>query len=114
MFPGITGDENSEAGIAFAKSRSVYPQRTKKKDLANDRGMEQLMRESSSVLGSTKKSSDNSSFAFYRQLQSYIDSKERNRNKNGECRNIMVEREIWPLIKVARLQTDPQLYPQTL
>lgn len=100
------GDESSEAGIAFATIRSVYPQRTKEnfEDLANDRGIEQLMRELDAVLGSTKKFRDDSSLTFYRQLQSYIDSKEKNKDKNGEFKNIMVERELWPLIKVVRLQ----------
>lgn len=101
-----TGVADSDAGIAFAKVRSVYPRRTKEdfNNLANERGIERLMNEVDSIVGTTKRFTNESAIGFYRELQSYIDSKEKYKDKNGELKNVLTERDWWPLIKVVRLQ----------
>ena len=63
----------SEAGIAYAKIKAVYPQKTKE-ELASST-VEQLMNEPSvkAVLGTVKKIAKSSPEAFYRALQHYMD-----------------------------------------
>jgi hypothetical protein len=63
----------SEAGIAYAKIKAVYPQKTSK-DLASST-VEQLMNEPGikEVLGTVKKVAEGSPEAFYRALQHYVD-----------------------------------------
>jgi hypothetical protein len=63
----------SEAGIAYAKIKAVYPQKTKE-ELASST-VEQLMNEPGikEVLGTVKKVAEGSPEAFYRALQHYVD-----------------------------------------
>jgi len=63
----------SEAGIAYAKIKAVYPHKTKEELAAST--VEQLMREPGvrELLGSVKKVAKSSPEAFYRALQHYVD-----------------------------------------
>jgi hypothetical protein len=63
----------SEAGIAYAKIKAVYPQKTKEElasstvqDLMNEPGIKE-------VLGTVKKIAKGQPEAFYRALQNYVD-----------------------------------------
>lgn len=67
----------SEAGVAYAKIKAVYPSRTRD-DLAHS-SVEDLMKEDCvrNVLGTIKKIEKSQPEYFYRALQSYVDSKEK-------------------------------------
>lgn len=91
-------NEESEAGVAYAKLRSVYPLLTKEQ-LAEST-VEKLLNHASvkKVLGTTMEIERAKSEDFYKALQAVIDSKEK---KKGERK----EMEFWPLIKVVKLYT---------
>ncbi len=67
----------SEAGIAYAKIKAVYPD-WKKDELAHST-VEELMKEPGvkNVLGTIRKIEESQPEFFYRALQSYVDSKEK-------------------------------------
>lgn len=96
-------NEDTDAGIAYAKIKAVYPRKTKE-DIANS-SIEKLLQEVSSILGSSKKIEENDSSRFYKRLQYFVDSKEKSTgdkekdNKKRERR----EMEFWPLIRVVRI-----------
>jgi hypothetical protein len=99
-------DQDSEAGVAWAKFKAVYPQKTKEM-LANS-DVRSLMRDQSllNILGTTKKISEAHPEPFYRCLQHYVDSKEKitgqePKEKKKEKRKM----EFWPLIKVVKIYT---------
>ncbi|KAI9053759.1 hypothetical protein LZ554_002710 [Drepanopeziza brunnea f. sp. 'monogermtubi'] len=94
----------SEAGVAYAKIKAVYPSCTRD-DLANS-SVEKLLSEPEvrKVLGTTKKIENSKPEFFYKALQSYVDSKEKStegEKKKGEKKQM----EFWPLIKVVRIYT---------
>ncbi len=89
---------DTDAGRAYAKIKAVYPRLTKEmieqtdpKSLANDNAVRH-------VLGSVKKFQATAAAIMYRQLQNYVDSKE----KTAAAGQTM---EYWPLIKVVRIYT---------
>ncbi|KAK6856108.1 hypothetical protein PG995_008259 [Apiospora arundinis] len=97
-----SSNADSDAGVAYAKLKAVYPAKTKEMlaqanldDLAAEPGVR-------SVLSSTKSLKATTSKDLYRQLQRYIDSKEK---LTGEERKKTVRMEFWPLIKVVRINT---------
>ncbi|KAG4443740.1 hypothetical protein IFR05_000829 [Cadophora sp. M221] len=100
----------SEAGVAYAKIKAVYPSRTKD-DLARS-SVEDLMKENCvrNVLGTIKKIEKSQPEYFYRALQSYVDSKEKStedkskKKDKGEKKQM----EFWPLIKVVRIYTKAE------
>ncbi|KAL2065059.1 hypothetical protein VTL71DRAFT_4199 [Oculimacula yallundae] len=100
----------SEAGVAYAKIKAVYPSKTKD-DLAHS-SVEDLMKEECvrRVLGTTKKIEKSKAEYFYRELQSYVDSKEKSsedkkkKKEKGEKKQM----EFWPLIKVVRIYTKAE------
>ncbi len=94
-------NEDSEAGVAYAKIRAVYPHKTKE-DLAKS-SISDLMREPAvrNVLGTTKTVEQARSDRFYRILQTYVDSKEKSTDDKKQKR----EMEYWPLIKVVKIYT---------
>jgi regulator of replication initiation timing len=102
-------DENSDAGIAWAKFHSVYPKITR--DSLNDCTVESLMSEKSvlAVLGTTKKINTATPYTFYQQLQRYVDSKEKvsKKGKDKEKDTCKAKKsfglEFWPLIKVVKI-----------
>jgi hypothetical protein len=98
------GDETSDAGIAWAKFHGVYPKRTR--DSLSDCTVEDLMAERSvlAVLGTTKRIDTQYPNSFYKQLQRYVDSKEKvtKKGKDNDPKKTF-DMEYWPLIKVVRL-----------
>ncbi|KAM7187037.1 hypothetical protein V8F33_011456 [Rhypophila sp. PSN 637] len=88
--------EDSEAGIAYAKIKAVYPKKTR--EMISEANPTQLTNETAvrRVLGTVKKLQATTAASIYRQLQNYVDSKEKNTEKLMEY---------WPLIKVVRIYT---------
>lgn len=87
---------DTDAGVAYAKIKAVYPKMTKEMivkatpdSLANQGPVR-------AVLGTVKKLRATTAASLYRQLQDYVDSKEKNTKKRME---------FWPLIKVVRIYT---------
>jgi hypothetical protein len=93
--------EDSEAGVAYAKIKAVYPQKTKEEIAKSN--IRDLMREPAvrHVLGTTKTVEEARSDRFYRILQTYVDSKE----KSTDDKKQKKEMEYWPLIKVVKIYT---------
>lgn len=67
----------SEAGIAYAKVKAVYPQKTK--DMLAKSSVEDLMSvpEVEAVLGKTRSIATGLPSDFYKRLQKFIDSQEK-------------------------------------
>lgn len=93
-----SSNADTDAGRAYAKIKAVYPRLTKEMiektnptALANDVAVR-------NVLGSLKKFQATAAPTMYRQLQHYVDSKE----KTAAAGQTM---EYWPLIKVVRIYT---------
>lgn len=95
-------NEDSEAGIAYAKIKAVYPSLTRD-DIARSE-INDLMRKPGvqNVLGTTKTVQQAHSDRFYRILQTFVDSKEKTTNDNKKHNR---EMEYWPLIKVVKIYT---------
>lgn len=66
-------NEDTDAGIAYAKIKAVYPKKTKE-DIAKS-SIEKLLQEVSHILGNSKKIEENDSLKFYKRLQHFVDSK---------------------------------------
>ncbi|KAJ9627575.1 hypothetical protein H2204_009614 [Knufia peltigerae] len=98
-------NEDSESGIAYAQVKAVYPKLTK--DEMAKVPIERLMaHENVKCLGTIRKAEAFDASDFYKQLQNYVDSKEKGsaRKDNGEKGNPKArEMEFWPLIRVVRL-----------
>ncbi|KAL8709618.1 MAG: hypothetical protein Q9220_005710 [cf. Caloplaca sp. 1 TL-2023] len=97
-------NEDTDAGVAYAKIKAVYPKKTKE-DLANS-SIPSLLREVSSILGASREISESDSLIFYRKLQKFVDSQEKtlgNKDKTTDNKPRPKEMEFWPLIKVVRL-----------
>lgn len=95
-------NEDTDAGVAYAKIKAVYPQKTKE-DIANS-SIRMMLKDVSSVLGSTRKIRETASLMFYKKLQGYVDSKEKSTGKKDkDGKKEKKEREYWPLIRVVRL-----------
>ncbi|KAI1383566.1 uncharacterized protein F4822DRAFT_421029 [Hypoxylon trugodes] len=93
----------SEAGVAFAKLRAVYPHKTKEmivKGTPESFANEPAVR---GVLGDTKVLKDKSAKSIYGRLQHYVDSKEKVTRVGSRKSNVQME--YWPLIKVVRIYT---------
>lgn len=97
-------NEDTDAGIAYAKIKAVYPRKTKE-DIANS-NVATMLREVSSVLGSTRDVKERDSLLFYKKLQHFVDSKEKAtglKGKGTDKKNERKEMEFWPLIRVVRI-----------
>ena len=100
-------NEDSEAGIAYAKIKAVYPKLTKE-DISNS-SVQELMAHNnvSRLLGTSRSIQETDPLFFYRKLQSYVDSKEKTtkseKDKSDKEKKKPREMEFWPLIKVVRL-----------
>ncbi|KAL5424202.1 hypothetical protein PMIN06_005395 [Paraphaeosphaeria minitans] len=103
-------DPNTDAGIAWAKVRAVYPSIQKEK-LATYT-VETLMQKTAvlEVLGTTKKISHPRAGLFYAKLQEFVDSKDKVTGKKdkGHQKQQKNQMEFWPLIKVVRLYTKSE------
>ncbi|KAK1593767.1 Dynamin family-domain-containing protein [Colletotrichum navitas] len=93
-------NEDSEAGIAYAKIRAVYPSKTK--EMIAESSPEKLANEPAvaRVLGTVKKLTATTAKDLYASMQRYVDSKEKNPHSKKN-----VQMEFWPLIKVVRIFT---------
>ncbi|KAF7946085.1 uncharacterized protein EAE97_005123 [Botrytis byssoidea] len=96
----------TEAGIAYAKIKAVYPNRTH--EMLAKSTVEELLAEFDvrKVLGTTKTIEKSSPEFFYKELQRYVDSKEKStkeKGKNSEKKKEKKTMEFWPLIKVVRI-----------
>ncbi|KAF6824031.1 tat pathway signal sequence [Colletotrichum musicola] len=91
---------DTEAGIAYAKIKSVYP--TKTREMIAESSPENLANEPAvrGVLGSTKKLKATAAKDLYASMQRYVDSKEKNNHLKKD-----VPMEFWPLIKVVHIYT---------
>ncbi|KAH6855788.1 hypothetical protein B0I37DRAFT_365794 [Chaetomium sp. MPI-CAGE-AT-0009] len=89
-------NQDSDAGVAYAKIRAVYPRMTK--EMITQATPEALASQVAvrQVLGTVKKLRATTAASLYRQLQNYVDSKEKDTEKRMEY---------WPLIKVVRIFT---------
>lgn len=101
-------NEESEAGVAYAKLKSVYPRLTKE-DMQSTTPEELMAHENVKCLGSLRKLQDHDSLVFYKKLQGYVDSKEKagtkSADKSEKKRKGPREMEYWPLIRVVRIYT---------
>ncbi|ESZ90745.1 hypothetical protein SBOR_8879 [Sclerotinia borealis F-4128] len=103
----ISGDSTNpeaDAGVAYAKIKAVYPNMTK--EMIEGSSVEEMLAhdEVQRVLGTTKAVEKSNPEFFYRELQRYVDSKEKSTGEKGkkadkEKRTM----EFWPLIKVVRI-----------
>lgn len=91
----------TEAGIAYAKIKSVYPSKTNQ--MIAESNPERLASEPAvrGVLGSVKKLKSSTAKELYQGMQRYVDSKE----KDNYLKKKDVSMEYWPLIKVVRIYT---------
>jgi GTPase SAR1 family protein/predicted nucleic acid-binding Zn-ribbon protein len=100
-------NEETEAGIAYAKIKAVYPKLTKE-NISNS-SVEELMRHGNvaRVLGSSRSIEERDCLVFYKKLQAFVDSKEKTtkseKDKSDKEKKKPREMEFWPLIKVVRL-----------
>ncbi|KAI4255106.1 MAG: hypothetical protein LQ352_002735 [Teloschistes flavicans] len=94
-------NEDSDAGVAYAKIKAVYPQMTKE-DMANS-SIDTMLRGVSNLLGTTRHVDETESSRFYAQLQYYVDSKEKTTAEKVDKKKGRREREFWPLIRVVRI-----------
>ncbi|KAI0432051.1 hypothetical protein F5Y09DRAFT_302853 [Xylaria sp. FL1042] len=92
---------DSDAGIAYAKVKAVYPQKTREmlaeanpEDLANEPAVR-------GILGTTKILRKRTAKELYRAMQHFVDSKE----KSAGTKRADTPMEYWPLIKVVRIFT---------
>ncbi|KAK1836798.1 nuclear GTPase SLIP-GC [Podospora conica] len=84
----------TDAGIAYAKIKAVYPKKTK--EMISRTTPDEFVDEPSvrKFLGSTKTLKATEAESLYTQLQTFVDSKEKNNEKTME---------FWPLIKVVKI-----------
>ena len=98
-------NEDSESGIAYAQIKAVYPKLTKE-DMEHTT-IEKLMEHSNvACLGTSRDITSDDSIEFYKQLQRYVDSKEKSggkKEKGDKEKKKPREMEYWPLIRVVRI-----------
>ncbi|KAM0820488.1 putative Dynamin N-terminal domain-containing protein [Seiridium cardinale] len=98
-----SSNSETEAGVAWAKIKAVYPQGTKETLTKTNPAALVNAPDVRRVLGSTQTITEATSEAFYIKMQKFIDSQEKDRRqkKKGEKKPM----EFWPLIKVVRVFT---------
>jgi hypothetical protein len=96
-------NEESEAGVAYAKIKAVYPKFTR--EMLQNSSVEQLMRHPNvqKVLGSKREIAESDSLRFYKKLQFFVDSKEKTTGEKDKDKKPARDLEFWPLIKVVRI-----------
>lgn len=96
-------NQDSEAGVAYAKIKAVYPKYTH--EMLTKTTAEKLLKHPAvqKVLGEKKDIADSNPAAFYKHLQSYVDSKEKTTGAEKKPARNSTEIEYWPLIKVVRI-----------
>lgn len=94
-------NEDTDAGIAYAKIKAVYPRKTKE-DIANS-SIQTMLREVSHILGKSRDIEEKDSLVFYKKLQTFVDSKEKSTSNKDKDKKERREMEVWPLIRVVRI-----------
>lgn len=96
-------NEESKAGVAYAKIKAVYPKFTR--EMLQNSSVEQLMRHPNvkNVLGSKREIAELDSLRFYKKLQFFVDSKEKTTGEKDKDKKPARDLEFWPLIKVIHL-----------
>lgn len=94
---------DTEAGVAYAKLKAVYP--TKTKEMISQGTPERFANEPAvrGVLGSVKTLKEKSAKDLYGRLQRYVDSNEKLIGNDSKQQTPLIE--YWPLIKVIRIFT---------
>ncbi|KAK7545338.1 hypothetical protein IWX49DRAFT_500418 [Phyllosticta citricarpa] len=93
-----SSNSDSEAGVAWAKIKAVYPQKTR--EMIAAASPKKLAQEVQSLLGTTKQISQSDPADFYKRLQFFVDSQEKQKDSKEKKRM-----EYWPLIKVVKIYT---------
>ena len=94
-------NQDTDAGIAYAKIKAVYPKKTKE-DIANS-SIQKMLQEVSYILGQSKEIEETDSLRFYKRLQRFVDSKEKSTGeKDKDKKKESKEMEFWPLIRVVK------------
>lgn len=96
---------DTEAGVAYAKVRAVYPQKTR--DMIAQANPSNLANEPAvrGILGTTKVLKKETAKQLYQGMQHYVDSKEKSTGPVGQKKRADSPMEYWPLIKVVRIFT---------
>ncbi|KAI1074397.1 hypothetical protein F5B20DRAFT_586283 [Whalleya microplaca] len=94
---------DSEAGIAYAKLKAVYPSKTKEMLAAGSPAGFANEASVKKILGTVKTLKEESAKDLYGRLQHYVDSREKVTGNEHRKRNVPME--YWPLIKVVRIYT---------
>lgn len=96
---------DSDAGVAYAKLKAVYPSKTREMiaqadphSLANEPAVR-------GILGTTKVLKERTAKELYRRMQHYVDSKEKSTGPADHRKRVDIPMEYWPLIKVVRIYT---------
>ncbi|KAJ4310762.1 hypothetical protein N0V94_008285 [Neodidymelliopsis sp. IMI 364377] len=99
-------NQDTDAGIAWAKFHAVYPKVTKD-ELGNCTVSGLMADKDLLVLGTTKKIGTSFPENFYQELQRFVDSKEKvtKKSKKDNGDGAPTGMECWPLIKVVRIYT---------
>lgn len=96
-----SSNPDTDAGIAYAKIKAVYPKKTK--ETIPQSSIEKMLDEVSHILGSSRDIEETDSSRFYNRLQQFVDSKEKlTGEKDKEKKKERREMEFWPLIRVVR------------
>lgn len=96
-------DQETDAGIAFAKITAVYPYMTKE-NVANS-NVQSMLRDGSvsQVLGSNHCITEKTASLLYKAVHRYIDSKEKSSGSGETSKQQHKEMEYWPLIRVVKI-----------
>ncbi|QKX61671.1 uncharacterized protein TRUGW13939_08824 [Talaromyces rugulosus] len=95
--------QETDAGIAYAKIKSVYPKYTKNQ-LENSTVSELIEHPNvKKVLGRIESVVETNPKIFYRNLQTYVDSREKITGEKDATEKPFLDIEVWPLIKVVRI-----------
>ena len=91
---------DSDAGVAYAKVKAVYPKLIRNKETVTQYSVETLLKDPDvmAILGTTKKIATSTEYSFKDELQEYLDGREKPR-ASRPTRQIA----LWPLIKVVRI-----------
>ncbi|KAJ9154757.1 Nuclear GTPase SLIP-GC [Pleurostoma richardsiae] len=94
-------NEETEAGVAYAKLKAVYPDKTRTKEMVAQCLAQELLEvpEVQKLLGKTKKINAPDAETFRGALQRYLDSNE----KIGTAKREKKSMAFWPLVKVVRV-----------
>ena len=96
-----SSNPDTDAGIAYAKIKAVYPRKTK--ETMPHSSIDKMLEEVSHVLGTSRNIEETDSLRFYQKLQQFVDSKEKSTgDKEKDKKKKLIEMEFWPLIRVVK------------